>query len=201
MIGQEIEDEAISRQQLKENIKDKIFTYVDYKGDAEEDKQLYEFLTTDRIRLDVEAVDWRESIQKVGQILLERHEITDEYLDVVTQNIENMGPYVVISSGFAFPHAQLGDYNKETAMGMIRLVKPVYFDDQERDNPNDIGTLPVKYICILSTTDRKKHLKAIFNLFNLLKDNKFKLALDACQSSHEIHLLIEEQEKLMELRR
>ncbi|MBF0778843.1 BglG family transcription antiterminator [Streptococcus cuniculi] len=201
MISQEIDEESHSRQTLKEAIKDRMFTYVDSKQVVEEDKLLYEFLTADRILLDVEATDWRESIQKVGHILLERQEITAEYLDVVTGNIEEMGPYVVISNGFAFPHAQLGNYNKQTAMGLIRLAEPVYFDDEEQDNPHNIETLPVKYVCILSTTDRKKHLKAIFNLFNLLKDTKFKIALDACQTGEDIHRLIEEQEKRMELRR
>lgn len=163
LIGQEIDNENYSRQQLKEKVKETIFTYVDSREEKEEDKPLYEFLTADCIKLGVQVADWRESIQKAGQILLDRQEITEEYLEVVTQNIEEMGPYVVISNGFAFPHAQSGDYNKETAMGLIRLAEPVYFDDQDRDIPTDIGTLPVTYVCILSTTDRKKHLKAIFN--------------------------------------
>lgn len=158
-------------------------------------------MTPDRIELNVSAATWEESIYKAGQKLIDMGDIDAEYLDCVIENIKEKGPYVVISEGFAFPHAQLGDYNKTTSMSLIRLEKPVYFDDEEQDNPNDIATMPVRYVCILSTTDRTKHLKAIFNLFNLLKDAAFKKALDGCQTAKEIHQLIEEQERLLELRR
>lgn len=199
MISEEIDHEYFDKKQLKEAIKNKIFTYIDDKEDGSE-LLLYDFLTPDRIQLDVDVRDWKDAIIQVGTPLIERGEITKDYITTVIANIEENGPYVVISKGFAFPHAQLGDYNKKTSMYMIRLKNPIYFD-KEHDSPEDIGTQPVRYVCMLSVADKNKHLKAVFNLFNLLKEDSFKKALDACQTSEEIYSLIENEEKMLELRR
>lgn len=199
MISEEIDHEYFDKKQLKEAIKNKIFTYIDDKEDGSE-LLLYDFLTPDRIQLDVDVRDWKDAIIQVGTPLIERGEITEDYITAVIANIEENGPYVVISKGFAFPHAQLGDYNKKTSMYMIRLKNPIYFD-KEHDIPEDIGTQPVRYVCMLSVADKNKHLKAVFNLFNLLKEDSFKKALDACQTSEEIYSLIENEEKMLELRR
>lgn len=201
LIAEEIDQEPVDKQVLKSRIKERIYAYSEPDTEELREQALYEFLTPDRIELNVSAATWQESIYKAGQKLIERGDIDAAYLDEVIENINEKGPYVVISEGFAFPHAQLGDYNKTTSMSLIRLETPVYFDDEEHDVPDDITTMPVRYVCILSTTDRTKHLKAIFNLFNLLKDAAFKQALDACQTAEEIHQLIEEQERLLELRR
>lgn len=201
MIAEEIDIDFQNKSELKERIKKRLFAQVEHTKEDSRDKMLHEFLTPNRIQVDITVDSWEESIYKAGQSLISSGDITEEYLDVVIENIKERGPYVVISQGFAFPHAQLGEYNKATSMSLVRLRNPIYFNDEEQDNVEDITTLPVKYVCILSTTDRKKHLKAIFNLFNLLKDEKFKLALDQSQTPEEIHQLIESQEQLLEIGR
>lgn len=200
MVAEEVDSPFKDKQELKRRIKAKIFTHISHTA-MKSDTALYEFLTPDRIELDVEVVDWQDSIYKVGEQLIARGDITEDYLKVVISNIKENGPYVVISPGFAFPHAPFGDYNKKTSMSLIRLKNTIYFDDEEHDNPRDIATMPVKYVCMLSITDRRKHLRAIFNLFNLLKDKDFREKMDSCHTAQEIHNLIYERERLLELRR
>ncbi|WP_057490588.1 BglG family transcription antiterminator [Streptococcus orisasini] len=200
IITEEIDSGFKNKQDLKRRIRTKIFTHIS-QAEAESETALYEFLTPERIKLDVEATDWQDSIRKVGEKLIAKGDITEDYLKVVINNIKENGPYVVISQGFAFPHAPLGDYNKRTSMSLIRLKNTVYFDDEEHDNPRDIATMPVKYVCMLSITDRRKHLRAIFNLFNLLKDKDFREKMNSCHTAQEIHNLIYDKERLLELRR
>lgn len=154
-------------------------------------------MTPERISLDIDVSDWKDSIYKAGQLLIDSKDISQQYLNIVIENIEQNGPYVVISEGFAFPHAEIGEYNFNTAMRLLRLKNPIYYSDSIMDDNDDITTLPVKYVCILSATEEQKHLKAIFNLFNLLKQNSFKVALDKCCTSEEVYELIKEKEHMM----
>ena len=54
-------------------------------------------------------------------------------------------------------------------MNLIRLVEPVCFGTDELD--------PIDFVCTLSATDAKTHLRAFFNLVNLLREPTFKRAL------------------------
>ncbi|PNY19438.1 BglG family transcription antiterminator [Streptococcus parauberis] len=196
MIEKEIDSDYEDLLTLKKHIKLKLLEQVNA-NENEDEIFLHEFLTPERISLDIDVSDWKDSIYKAGQLLIDSKDISQQYLDIVIENIEQNGPYVVISEGFAFPHAEIGDYNFNTAMRLIRLKNPIYYSDSIMDDNDDITTLPVKYVCILSATEEQKHLKAIFNLFNLLKQNSFKVALDKCCTSEEVYELIKEKEHMM----
>ncbi len=196
MIEKEIDSDYEDLLTLKKHIKLKLLEQVNA-NENEDEIFLHEFLTPERISLDIDVSDWKDSIYKAGQLLIDSKDISQQYLDIVIENIEQNGPYVVISEGFAFPHAEIGEYNFNTAMRLIRLKNPIYYSDSIMDDNDDITTLPVKYVCILSATEEQKHLKAIFNLFNLLKQNSFKVALDKCCTSEEVYELIKEKEHMM----
>lgn len=196
MIEKEIDSDYEDLLTLKKHIKLKLLEQVNA-NENEDEIFLHEFLTPERISLDIDVSYWKDSIYKAGQLLIDSKDISQQYLDIVIENIEQNGPYVVISEGFAFPHAEIGEYNFNTAMRLIRLKNPIYYSDSIMDDNDDITTLPVKYVCILSATEEQKHLKAIFNLFNLLKQNSFKVALDKCCTSEEVYELIKEKEHMM----
>ncbi len=196
MIEKEIDSDYEDLLTLKKHIKLKLLEQVNA-NENEDEIFLHEFLTPERISLDIDVSDWKDSIYKAGQLLIDSKDISQQYLDIVIENIEQNGPYVVISEGFAFPHAEIGEYNFNTAMRLLRLKNPIYYSDSIMDDNDDITTLPVKYVCILSATEEQKHLKAIFNLFNLLKQNSFKVALDKCCTSEEVYELIKEKEHMM----
>ena len=101
-------------------------------------------------------------------------------------NIEENGPYVVISPGFAVPHEGLEMGSVKVGMHLIRLKHPVPFGVEEFD--------PVEFVCCLSAVDHKTHLKAFFNLINLLQNQGFRQALHICETSQEAAMLIERYE-------
>lgn len=200
LVSEQIDQEELSKKELKTAIRKLLLSFVE---EAEEmtEQRLADFLPETHIQLDVEVADWQEAIYRAGQVLVDEGACDTTYLDIIVENIQESGPYIVISQGFAYPHAQIGDSNHQTAMNLIRLKNPVYFDDEVQDDSTDIGTLPVRYVCLLSAVDSKAHSKAFFNLSNLLKNPQFKEKLDACQTAAEVHNTIEEYELLLDIRR
>ena len=87
-------------------------------------------------------------------------------------NIEENGPYIVLSDGFAVPHEGLEQGSVKVGMNLIRLKHPVHFGADDFD--------PVEFVCCLSAVDHKMHLKAFFNLVNMLRNEEFKEALKTC---------------------
>lgn len=147
---------------------------------------LHHLLTAKHIRLDVECKDWKEAVRESAKSLLERGYIEERYIDAMIANIEENGPYIVLSKGFAVPHEGVNQGSIKVGMSLIRLKDPVCFGDEEFD--------PIRFVCCLSAVDHKTHLKAFFNLVNLLKDEEFKNKLEQCVSSEEAAFIIEQYE-------
>ncbi len=148
---------------------------------------LNSLLTEDFVKVDVETYDWEDSIRKAAKILLDKSFITENYIEAMIDNYNENGPYFVIAPNFAMPHASIEAGTKELGMSLIRLKEPVNFGVKELD--------PIKYICVISAIDNNMHLKAMFNLINLLKIKEFRNALDMANSSREIANLIKDFEK------
>lgn len=94
------------------------------------------------------------------------------------ENIEQFGPYVVISENFALPHGKISSKVNKTSMALARLRNPVNFGSPVFD--------PIKFVCILAVDENKDHLKALFELINLLKIDEFKRALELARTKEEV---------------
>ncbi len=148
---------------------------------------LNSLLAEDFIEVDVEAYDWEDSIRKAAKILLDKSFITENYVEAMVDNYNENGPYFVVAPNFAMPHASIEAGAKKLGMSLIRLKDPVNFGVKELD--------PIKYICVISAVDNNMHLKAMFNLINLLKIKEFRNALDRANNSKEIEKIIKGFEK------
>ena len=147
---------------------------------------LHHLLPEENIALDVECADWREAVRKSAEVLVERSYIEPRYIDAMIANIEENGPYIVLSPGFAVPHEGLEQGSLRVGMYLIRLKTPVDFGDEEKD--------PVEFVCCLSAVDHKTHLKAFFNLVNMLQAGEFKKMLHQCRTPAEAAQIIEKYE-------
>ena len=162
-----------------------------FKQPAEADAEifapyLHHLLPADHIMLDVECADWKEAVWMCGEQLYKMGYIEERYIRAMIDNIEENGPYVVISPGFAVPHEGLEMGSVKVGMYLIRLKSPVPFGVEEFD--------PVEFVCCMSAVDHKTHLKAFFNLVNMLKNPEFKRGLHECQTAEEAARLIEKYE-------
>ncbi|WP_251548884.1 BglG family transcription antiterminator [Neobacillus muris] len=152
-----------------------------------EEKQhpyLYHFLQPEYIQLNVECYSYEEAIRKSAEKLLENGFIEEPYIQAMIHNVNEYGPYIVISEGFAVPHAGIDDGSNRAGMNLIRLKKPIDF----------LGK-PIKYICCLSVVDAKKHLNAFFHLVNMLQNLDFKVKLDAAETPEDISMIIKDFEQ------
>lgn len=147
---------------------------------------LHHLLPSENIELDVECSDWREAVRRSGERLVERGYVEGRYVDAMIANIEENGPYIVLSKGFAVPHEGLEQGSIRVGMHLIRLKTPVPFGADELD--------PVEFVCCLSAVDHKTHLKAFFNLVNMLLDDEFKEMLHSCHTPEEAAGIIEKYE-------
>lgn len=155
-----------------------------YFGEREEKKipSLSQLITVDKIRLNVVCADCFDAIRQSAQSLLEQGYIESRYIASIFQNMEENGPYFVLSKGFAVPHAEIGSGTLKTGMSLIRLARPVAFGSDEFD--------PVEYVCCLSAVDSESHLKAFFNLVNLLRNEEFKNQLREAPTPEAANLVI-----------
>ena len=112
--------------------------------------------------------------------------IEKRYVDAMIANVEENGPYIVLSKGFAVPHEGLEQGSIRVGMYLIRLKTPVSFGAEEFD--------PVEFVCCLSAVDHKTHLKAFFNLVNMLQEDTFKEMLRQCATPAEAASIIERYE-------
>ena len=148
------------------------------KMNSEEGNSLEDFLVEDNIVLDIEVSDWKESIKMASEVLLDKKFISEEYVSEMIENIEEFGPYVVVSENFALPHGKISSKVNKTSMSLTRLRNPVNFGSPVFD--------PIKFVCILAVDENKDHLKALFELINLLKIDEFKRALELARTSEEV---------------
>lgn len=183
--------EAVPEQapQLLKKIRRTVRDY--FRQSAEADAEifspcLHHLLMPSHIRLDVECRDWRDAVRQSGQILLEQSYIEPRYIEAMIRNIEEHGPYVVLSPGFAVPHEGLEAGSIKVGMSLIRLKTPVAFGSEEFD--------PVRFVCCLSAVDHKTHLKAFFNLVNMLQAGELKEKLQMCGTPEEATRIIEAYE-------
>lgn len=169
---------------------------TDYFGEPSEPDEeiyapcLYQLLPPSHIRLDVICADWQEAVRESARELLVSGYIEERYVDAMIRNIEENGPYIVLSKGFALPHEGIDKGTKKLGMSFIRLKQPVEFDTE--------GQEPVEFVCCLSAVDHKTHLKAFFHLVNMLKKEEFKEELRSCRKPEEITEIIKKYENRAE---
>ncbi len=174
---------------LMKLLKKEIRQYFRQTKEAEEEifaPALHHLLTSQYIQLDVFCRDWKDAIRASALPLLQNYMIEERYIEAMIRNVEENGPYIVLSPGFAVPHEGLEMGSVQVGMNLIRLLNPVEFGADELD--------PVEFVCCLSAVDHKTHLRALFNLVNMLSSTTFKVALRQAKNSDEAAEIIEKYE-------
>ena len=145
-----------------------------------------DLLTPSHIRLDVACADWREAVRESAQVLLKGGYIEPRYVDAMIANIEENGPYVVLTPGFAMPHEGVDAGTNEVGLSLIRLARSVNFGEPDLD--------PVEFVCCLSPVDHSSHMRALFNLVALMRDESFKRELHNAWTPEQAAAIIERWE-------
>ena len=125
---------------------------------------LKDFLTAERIRLNVEAKDWEDAIRQASAPLIALKKITPDYVNSMLQAVRDFGPYIVIAPGIAFAHARPGSGVTETCLSMITLQRPVYFGSVRND--------PVGIVFAFGAKNGNDHLAVLQDLARMLSSEE-----------------------------
>lgn len=152
--------------------------------------ELHHLLPAAHILLDAEASDWRKAIEIGSALLLRDKSIEPSYIQAMIQTVEQFGPYIVMAPHFALPHATPGAGSKRLAMQFTRLKSPVSFGHPKFD--------PVSFLCVLGPIDTNTHLKAMFNMISLMKNDSFRRDIGIAATPQDAYNRILQYEYLLE---
>lgn len=126
----------------------------------EKEYRLIDFLKPKNIKINVSAKTWQEAVRISGNILVENRITENKYVESMIENIEKIGPYVVIDENIAIPHSQSNKLVLKSGMGLVVLRKPVLFPKNKK----------VQVILSFSSKDNKEHLNALTELVELMRN-------------------------------
>lgn len=144
-----------------------------------------EVIEARNIKLNVDASDWRDSMVKSGQLLVDSEYITKDYIDLTIKCVEENGPYIVIIPGLALSHSRPDVSVNKTGLSLITLSKPVCFDCD-----ND----PVDIVLTLAATDDTSHLQELQSMAEFISDEENIEFIKNAKSAEEVAKAINEFE-------
>ncbi|GGP22540.1 PTS sugar transporter subunit IIA [Silvimonas iriomotensis] len=143
---------------------------------------LKEILTADSIRFAEGYADWREAVRVSCEPLLERGAIAPSYIDAIIENVEKIGPYIVISPDVAIPHARPEAGARAIAMALLKTTTPVKFSDDPDHH--------ARMLFAFSATDNHSHQRALRQLARLIMDEQRFAQLQAASTAEAVLELI-----------
>lgn len=146
---------------------------------------LQDMIRSEMIALNVAANGWEQAVQKGGELLLKGGCISKKYIRAMIQNIQEAGPYMVITKHLAMPHAKSEDGVLRDGISILTLAPPVEFGNLEND--------PVKYVFCLAAKSSSQHLAQMQNFVRLLEQPAFFTLLDEGACPKEITAYIHSQ--------
>ncbi|SCG82376.1 PRD domain-containing protein [Proteiniborus sp. DW1] len=125
-------------------------------------KLLIDLITEGTIDLEVSAENWEAAVRKGGELLVSSGAAENRYIKAMIEMVRQLGPYIVISKGIAFPHARPEDGVLKNGVSLITLKEAVDFGDEDND--------PIKLVISFCSTDSEGHLTALSELVDFLRD-------------------------------
>jgi PTS system ascorbate-specific IIA component len=145
---------------------------------------LHELLTTETIRVGVEAEDWEEVVEITGELLLDSGAIEPSYIRAMKETIEELGPYVVLAPGIALLHSRPEGGVNRICMSLAILDPPVEFGHPDND--------PVDLAFALGGVDESSHMEALRQLAESLSQEPLVARLRHVSSAEEAATLFRE---------
>ncbi len=73
------------------------------------------------ITLKEKVPDWRQAIRTAAQKLLEKEYIEEKYIGKMIENVEKLGPYIILSYDVDMPHSRPEDVVKNTGISLLKI--------------------------------------------------------------------------------
>lgn len=145
-----------------------------------------QYLTENTIQVNVECINWEESIQAAGELLVNSQRVKKEYVQAMIDVVHEFGPYIVICPGVAFAHARPSSGVISPGLSLITLKEPIDFGNNEND--------PVKLVFAFAGVDHSSHIELLSKLAVILDNEKAFNALINSTDLNEIISIIKREE-------
>ena len=127
-------------------------------------QKLDEILLPETVRAKVQVDSWKQAADAVGKLLVDAKKVEQRYIEKMKQNVEDIGPYIVVSPGVALFHARPEDGVHEPCIGLITLKEPVVFGYPNND--------PVDIVIAFGAINKETHVPALQQLAKQLGNSK-----------------------------
>ncbi|MBQ6478759.1 MAG: PTS sugar transporter subunit IIA [Erysipelotrichaceae bacterium] len=118
-----------------------------------------ELVKKDNIKVGLEASDWKEAIKLAGEPLIASGDIKKQYIDDMIRSVEELGPYIVLTKGFALAHSAPCPAVIRSSVSLITLKEAVNFGSS-----ND----PVNVVMCLACVDKVSHIETLQKIARVL---------------------------------
>lgn len=116
----------------------------------------------ENVQICEKANDWREAIKISVKPLEQGGYVKSCYKDGIIENVEKLGPYIMIAEEIAMPHARPEQGAIETQIGITLFREGVRFDGKETT---------VRLFVTLAAKDNDSHVDALVKISELLSDD------------------------------
>jgi len=113
--------------------------------------------------------------------------VSENYIKSMIENIEQRGPYVVITPGVALVHAAPEMGVEKVGISLITLKKPVNFNHSQND--------PVEIVVAFASPDKEQHVKALSNLIDKLYNNSLRDEMISTEDKQKVLDLLKNQKE------
>lgn len=126
---------------------------------------LSDYLNEKTVALQQTAKDRYDAIDIAGELLVREGLVSETYIQDMKDSLDHLGPYMVISPGIAFAHAQPSEAVYRDCISMVTLKEPIIFGNEKND--------PVKVIFALAGKTNKKHISVMRDVSLLITKDDF----------------------------
>ncbi|MGL5245585.1 MAG: PTS sugar transporter subunit IIA [Sarcina sp.] len=140
-------------------------------------KNISNFIELDCINLNANVKEWKDAIRISAMPLLNKGTINENYIKNMIENIETLGPYIVIDEGIAMPHAKPGQDVKGFGITITTLKYPIDIYDRKG----------IKIFITLATEDEKSHVNIMMQIMRLIEDEEFVKILNNCNHKNIVY--------------
>lgn len=135
-------------------------------------------IVDNKIQIIDRAENWEKAIEIGANPLLKSQKIKSGYIRSMIKNIKNLGPYIILTSGVAMPHAKPDENVLESSLSLLKINEGVKFSED---------TDKVYLLFCLAAKDNDSHIDIIEKLAEVLNDEEKIQQLIASKSKDELN--------------
>lgn len=140
------------------------------------------WLPAENIQIVDSVSDWKQAIRLSAQPLLAKETITEEYIEVIFNSHQELGPYYVLAPGLAMPHARPEQGAIKNGLSLLHIKQGVSFNAEEND--------PIYVVIMLCALSGDEHINMITALAEIFSDDERLSALLKASTMETIQTVI-----------